>query len=337
LMWVWPRWWRGPAGVPASGARRLAIGVAAFGPVALLGLPGLEMDGRSWYFPWMGNTFVAEPYLLASSSQPPGEPRTVLPLPVFKIFSVAVLGLLGGTLVHILWRRPGRWLAGSRAWLASQPAVVVVLVAFAAVYLPLLLFKSFVPHSHGIWDRYLLPLLPLATLGVLGACQRLGRRRMPAGAWVALVLFAAYGTAHMHDYFALLRARTAVTQHLERLGIERGRILGGFEYDGWTQISVAGYYNDPRIVHPAGVHQPLAPDPGFRTLYQMWRRHTPVITPDYVVAVSRHPDLHDTDIAPRDYQCWLPPFRGRIVVQVRDPKLARTGPLPGPVERGRVE
>jgi hypothetical protein len=337
LMWVLPSLWRTPEGGPISAARRGAIGAACLLPSALLWGLDLDSEGRPWYFPWMGNTFGAEPYLRGGGSRPPGDLPLVLPLPVFKLLSVAVLGLAGGTIVHGLMFPPMRWLRRGREWIRLQPAMVILLIAFAAFYLPLMLFKVFVPHSHGIWDRYLLPLLPLATVVTLGACQRRGRRQMPVGAWAVLIVFAAYGVAQIHDYFAVLRARTAITRDLENLGIERVRILGGFEYDGWTQISVAGYYNDPRIVHPAGSYQPLAPEPGFRTSYHWWRRHTPVITPDYVIAVSRHPDLHDTEIAPRDYQCWLPPFRGRIMVQVRDPKLARPNAQSQPGERRRVD
>jgi hypothetical protein len=295
------------------------------------------MDGRAWYFPWMGNTFDSVPYLLGGGARPPEDRPLVLPLPVFKVFSVAVLGLLGGAAAHLVLRPPGRWLRGIREWAGRQPAAVILLAVFAGAYLPLLLFKLFVPHSYGIWDRYLLPVMPLATIGLLGAWQRAGRRRMPAGAWVALWVFAGYGVAQSHDYFAQLRARIEITGRLERLGIERVRILGGFEYDGWTQISVAGHYNDPRIVHPPGTHRAPSPDPGFRTLYQMWRRHTPVVTPDYVIALGRHPELFDTGAAAGEYACWLPPFRRRVWVQVRDPALvASIRPLDRP-EPGRLE
>jgi hypothetical protein len=37
-----------------------------------------------------------------------------------------------------------------------------------------------------------------------------------------------------------------LTKELAARGIPRSKTMG-FEYDGWTQITKAGYYNDPRI------------------------------------------------------------------------------------------
>jgi len=125
-----------------------------------------------------------------------------------------------------------------------------------------------------------------------------GRTRLPLVAWFALSLFCFYGVAQTHDYFAQLRARLVVTDDLEHRGIPRTSIMAGFEYDGWTQITVAGHYNDPRIRKPEGIYIPAPKSPGFATIYPCWI-HTPAVHPDYVVALAQHPELRMTDLPPR--------------------------------------
>ena len=207
-----------------------------------------------------------------------------------------------------------------------MPAVVGLLLVFSAAYVPLLLAKTLAPS--GFFDRYLLPVLPLGTIAFLLVYRRwTGRDRVPLASWFVLVLLSFYGVAQSHDYFAQLRARLAVTQYLEQRGIPRTRIMAGFEYDMWTQLDVAGHCNDARIEKPAGSYVPPTRAPGFATIYELWR-WTPVVHPDYVVALAPHPELLATDVPWTDFWCWLPPFHRRVGVQVSDPALAAVSRLP---------
>ncbi len=97
--------------------------------------------------------------------------------------------------------------------------------------------------------------------------------------------------------------------------------MAGCEYDSWTQLDVAGHYNDQRIEKPEGIYIPPPESPGFSTVYPFWRL-TPVVHPDYVVALARHPELLATDVPQRDFWCWWPPFHRSLQVQVSDPALA---------------
>ena len=329
LMSIFPSIWRGTLGGKANDSRGWMIALACLIPVGCFWLPELQVEGKRWYFPWMGNTFGSRVYLTGGVPRPPGDFPLTLPLWVFKGLSVVVLGLLSGSVAYLLVNRSWRRLAGIRAWTIWESPALVIWVAFTALYLPLLILKFFMPYSNGIWDRYLLPVIPLASIWTLKVVQAGGRGRIPFGPWLLLLIFAGYGVAQSHDYFSQLRARLAVTDHLERLGIERQRIMGGFEYDGWTQISVAGFYNDLRIVNPSGVYQVSPPSLGFKTIYLMWR-FTPVVKPDYVLVLNSHADLFDTDLPVQDYECWLPPFRGRVAVQVRDRALSRTSVMADP-------
>jgi hypothetical protein len=269
-----------------------------------------------WVLAPCGNTFQ---YMVGAAPAPPESVLRTLPEVVWIACFVAVTvlscGALGLLVANRLWprsRRPEEQ-AGQRI-----PAVIELLLVFSAGYFPLLLLKALLPDGI-IYDRYLLPIFPLATMGYLLMFQRwTGRDRFPLAAWFVLGLFGFYGVAQMHDYFAQLRARVIATQYLERRGIPRTRIMAGFEYDSWTQLEVAGHYNDSRIEKPEDAYIPPPESLGFNTIAGHWR-NTPVVRPDYVVVLAEHPDLLTTDIPPTDYWCCLPPFRRCLQVQMTIP------------------
>lgn len=284
---------------------------------------------REWAFPWLGNTFSVQPYMTGTAPAPPDSIPTTLPANVWNLVRLTVTALVCGTLALWLATRvwPHRKSAGDQPR-DRMPAVIGLLMVFSAVYVPVLLLKGLGPYSFGLYDRYLLPVFPLATMGFLLVFQQwTGRDRLPLASWFVLLLFAFYGVAQAHDYFVQLRARVAVTQYLEQRGIPRTRIMAGFEYDGWTQLVVAGHYNDPRIEKPQGSYTPPTTSPSFVTMYTLWT-YTPVVHPDYVVALVQHPDLLVTDLPPTDFGCWLPPFHRHLQVQVSDPTLAAVSRLP---------
>ena len=284
---------------------------------------------RAWTFPWLGNTFSVQPYMTGTAPAPPDSIPTTLPVNVWNTVRLTVTALVCGTLA--LWVATRRW---PRQKFTREeprdrmPVVIGLLIVFSAVYIPVLLLKGLVPGGFGLYDRYLLPVIPLATMGFLRVFRQwTDRDRLPLASWFVLVLFGFYGVAQAHDYFAQLRAQVAVTQFLEQRGIPRTRIMAGFEYDSWTQLAVAGHYNDPRIEKPAGSYRPPTNSPGFATQYPLWM-YTPAVHPDYVVALVRHPDLLVTDLPPTEFGCWLPPFHRGLQVQVADPTLAAVSRLP---------
>jgi hypothetical protein len=293
-----------------AGALIMAL---AFCFVAVSGL------GSPWYFPWLPNTFDTYPYLLRAALMPPGSLSPTVPHALVSAISAGFLALLGGCLAFgVVTRRCRAGALTQRTW----PAPLALFGVFAAAYLPLLLLKALIPGSFPLFDRYLLPVLPGITIGLLLQFHRWTQReRLPLIAWLILAVFSFYGVAQTHDYFAQLRARLTLTGYLEGQGIPRQRIMAGFDYDSWTQITVAGCYNDPRVEKPKVIFVPPPETLGFRTLYQLWR-YTPVVRPDYVVALSPHPELYHTDVQPTPFACWLPPFERQILLQVRDPKLA---------------
>jgi hypothetical protein len=304
---------------------RVRVALLLTGPLGLLAWMVL---GNRWIFPWLDNTFTV-PYLLGTAPMPPVSVSPVLLMEFWKMFSIFIILFVSGSLT--LWAMMARWRPAETtqgAVPAAMPAVFTLFGMFSAAYVLLLLLKGLVPDSFGVWDRYLLPVLPTATLGMLMVFHRwTGRERLPLPAWFVLALFAAYGVVQAHDYFAQLRARLVVTSYLEQRAIPRTRILAGLEYDGWTQITVAGHYNDPRIRKPEGSYVPPPKSIGFVTVYKLWT-HSPIVHPDYVVTLGPHPDLLDTDVPAAGYSCWLPPFHRRITVQVSNPALTAVKSLP---------
>jgi hypothetical protein len=309
---------------PGPGAR--IRGVLLLG--ALFGLTGWKILDYAWPFPWFDTSFIF-PFLMGAAPIPPASVVPMLSMACRKMISVFFIALVSGNLalwVATVWWWPAQ--AAKAAAPAARSAAYTLFGLFSIVYVMLLLLKGMIVDSSGVFDRYLLPLLPLATLGLLTVFhQRTARGWPPFAAWPVLAMFAFCGVAQAHDYFAQLRARLTVTGCLEQQGILRTRILAGFEYDSWTQITVAGHYNDLRIRKPEGSFVSPPKSPGFKTVYVLWK-HAPVVQPDYVVALDPHPDLFDTDVPPVGYSCWLPPFHRRLLVQTSDPALTRVQPLP---------
>ncbi len=249
LPWLYRRWLVG---------QRLAwlrLG-GAFLAAACIGFLAWLCYGGQWVFVPLGNTFGIFPFMSGAALAPPGSIPLTLPLGVWAAFYVAGAVLVCGTLALRLTARvwPRRPTTDEQPR-ERIPAIVGLLCVFSAAYVPLLLLKGLVPDSLGVYDRYLLPVFPLATIGFLLAFRQwTGRDRFPLASWFALALFAFYGVAQSHDYFAQLRARVSLTGYLEERAIPRTRIMAGFEYDGWTQLEVAGHYNDRRIEKPEGIY-----------------------------------------------------------------------------------
>ncbi len=156
-----------------------------------------------------------------------------------------------------------------------------------------------------IYDRYMLPLFPLLVLSIMLLFQS-RVRSVPMLAWAFLVVFAAYGVATTHDYFAASRARVLAAQTLEKSGIPRTHISAGYEYDGWTQLQVTGNITGTKYGDPMQVDA---------STFWFWR-YTTALQPDYVVeyaqglkAVNGLPSL--------SFETWLPPFRRYVSVLKR--------------------
>ena len=160
--------------------------------------------GGRWVFSWFGNTFVPFSYMSGTAPAPPSWFHNNLPTSFWTALQLTITAVVCGGLslsivTHVWPRRKN----AKKQFRERIPAVMGLLLVFSAVYVPLLLSKAVAPA--GIYDRYLLPLFPLGTIGFLrGFRQWMGRDRMPLASWFVLALFGFYGVAESHDYFAQL-------------------------------------------------------------------------------------------------------------------------------------
>jgi hypothetical protein len=190
-------------------------------------------------------------------------------------------------------------------WFSESPPVLQMSAVFAAVYTVLLIFQARLI----VFDRYLLPLMPLALIAILLGNQKLPGKVLTAANWSLLALFAVYGVAIAHDYFAGLQARLTVFERVEATGIPRTQISGGYELDGWTQVDTAN-----RVGYPPDGTDLWEPDPT-RTKY--WFLYfAPAIQPRYFLSWSDLPRFRDAPLPGTSFATWLPPFRREVKLLV---------------------
>ncbi len=254
-------------------------------------LAGLALTGgvaavQLWVFGdalLLGN--IIEPTgFLGQEVEALGHKPEVLTLPVRILLGVAAVacgGLALASLSRISDLRLRRFL-----FIAAPPT---------ALYTAAILYRAV--KDWLLFDRYMLPLLPVLIVPLLWRYQQMFTGGPPRIAWAALVVYAVYGVASTHDYLAAGRARLRAASALTRAGVPRTHITAGLEYDAWTELEHSGHM---------GMNG-AAPDE-----YWFWK-YTPSIQPVYFVAYSRLEGKVDA-AAPVQYTAWLPAFKREVVV-----------------------
>jgi hypothetical protein len=270
-----------------DGLRLILSGVACAAVVALLGgFGGLGI------VPFVGNM------LTPSGILKPGEAALGFKPEVLPLFLRAGLTCMLAFAVASF---------GQLCWRLRTSAVRVPLTLFAVfsgAYLPCFFPGALLGLTY---DRYVLPLFPLLVISILVLFQS-HIRTVPVTAWVCLLVFAGYGIATTHDYFASLRARTSVAESLQRRGIARDRISAGFEYDGWTQVQQTGNIRAPRY----GDH----PRWNSTDTFFFWS-YTNAVRPEYIVINSQAITTSASGFPIVPFNSWMPPFRRAVVVSRR--------------------
>jgi hypothetical protein len=196
-------------------------------------------------------------------------------------------------------------------FLVPTPGQLATLVLpFCLFYLLLLLPRG---ATVFLFDRYLLPLMVFAILGLLRLAQGRVGPRVPAFAVAMLVLFAGYAIAITHDLFAVYRARLSAINQIIAAGVPPNQINGGFEFNGWQEILLTGRLSDPRLPGTRPWRPPLQSD----ACAPFMGLETPHLERRYALAWD--PAVCDgrTNFPPVDYRTWLPPREGQIYI-VRD-------------------
>lgn len=243
------------------------------------------------------------------------------------IITVLVLGSALAFFIHLYnARKRGQFTNnGSAAWLQ----IFELLVPYSVIYFGTLIIRGL---NDPWFDRYLIPLQIVGIVILLRYYddfvlqdRRRGRSAfgigyLPPVSSLALLAFAYFAIAGTHDWFAVFRARLQAAEEIRQSGVPRTAILGGFEYDGWTQIENGGYINDNRIQIPRDAWR-ASPPASFPVpaCAATWFGEdlTPIVTPEYFIVYSPLSCLDSAPFSPVPYHKWLPPFTGRIYVQKR--------------------
>jgi hypothetical protein len=131
---------------------------------------------------------------------------------------------------------------------------------FVIAYLGLLL-----PRATGnIRDRYLLEPAFLAALCMVKLYQEYVRTELPGWTMVVVLVSAFFSVGCTHDLFSMYRARTVLADEIKAAGIAANTVDGAFEYNGWTELQIAGHLNDARVKNPPNSIVAVDPNRGFR-------------------------------------------------------------------------
>jgi hypothetical protein len=244
-----------------------------------------------------------------------GWPAEVLPIPFRFLLVVGTVSAFSCFLVFIVNARTTLLASdtcppsGQRSYLYVPNSYLVTLLGpFAAVYFFLIVTRI------AVYDRYFLPLQFVFVLIVVRIYRQVVSEQLPRLCLIVVLVFAAYGTASMHDLFAYDRARVEATKEIIATEIPRTEIEGGFEYDGWTQLEQTGYVNEPKIGYPLDAYHPWT-SPEIRSeCIGYFRGHTPSIHPQFHLAYAPDDCFETSHFAPVPYRTWLSPRQRTIYI-----------------------
>ena len=201
------------------------------------------------------------------------------------------------------------WLG--RGFLASAQKLpwLVVLGPFTCAYLFMVVTRAV------IWQRYLLPIVPvlLALLVWVYTSSRM-QRRLPVVSVAFVVVFGILAATQTHDQFAMQAARAAAVKEVEAAGIPRWQIEGQDELDGWAQVEMTGYVNDPRLLLPVGAYKPRVRTGKFANCHGVFFDWTPSIQPRFFVTYSTSPCFPLSQFPAVRYYTWAAPHERWIQV-----------------------
>ncbi len=195
--------------------------------------------------------------------------------------------------------------AGSHTAISGQQ-LLWILGPFCACYLALILSREF------IFDRYWLPPLFCAVVALVRLYNRTVASSLPPSSYVVLACLAVFTLASTHDLFATLRARLAVARQLEAAGVPRNAFYAGMEYDGWTELMLAGHINNPRIQGPPHLYRKIAEPTIYTNCIPWWLSWMPDVHAKYELSYEALPCAQQSQFPPFRFTTWLAP-RDRFI------------------------
>ncbi len=271
-------------------------------------------------FPWMDSTVA--PWGIwwgLIQEQITKRPRH-FPVPwstALSVLVVVVTSLVAANAAYISATR--------KTVLREMPFALLLNAVFMAVYLPLLWVKTCVPLSFGVFDRYLLPVLPGVILGLLYFGQhgdekptRFASRMGYAISGLFVSAWGYFAVMTTSDLFLEYNAARIVAGRLEKAGIDRTLINGGMSYNAATQIAITGHYNDPRIKNPPDSYREPRQ---YRDQQIRFGEYTPDVKGYLYLTFDRSSSWYDVEIAPFVVQSRFSNRRRYLYVQSSVPEF----------------
>ncbi|WP_446745059.1 phospholipid carrier-dependent glycosyltransferase [Silvibacterium acidisoli] len=284
------------------------IGLAVFIAASLVSLHHMQ---HRWNTVPYGN-LLSYQGLFENSILIGGRPNAA-PLAVFFAFTLATY-VAWALVLHEIVPAPRRWKLTFERWaeilrdaagtLSAGEVWSIIFVPFFTLYIWVIWARV---AGTIFFDRYPIPLLPGAMIGILYLLQKKNPvRRVPAVLWALVVVLGLYGVAISHDFFALQRAEMAAGNALVERGIPRKNVSAGFEYDATTQ-SDAVFIMDRDAEKHASLEDPILKLHWYLSML-------PVVQPKYFVISRNVPGLEPTDYPATHYRTWLPPFDRELLI-----------------------
>lgn len=244
------------------------------------------------------------PFGLAATFEIQGIPPLVLPLAVRIVITAGVLLALACFFIFLAGNRRSPQIHSTPQPISAPifwNRLLVLLVPFTLAYLLLLLPRGVLGFS---FDRYLLPLLPIALILLLRLYEERVHLDLPWFSKALVLLFALYAVAGTHDAFSKYRAWAAAVDELRAAGVPDTAIDGGFEHNAMVQIETSGsILNLIDLPNPA---EDLGPSSSFPADCQpTWPMLTPAIVPGHALSFDSKACGGISRFPPLSYREWL--------------------------------
>jgi hypothetical protein len=268
--------------------------------------------------PWPGNIMTNFGVIMEGTLTLGHKPEA-LPVPLMILLSALGLASAICTCVYAVGRLRGA------AWrqFATSPGTgrfAALTIPFLLGCLPVLALRA---PAFGIFDRYFIPHLFVAIALALALCARLTTNLNWTGLnWAGLtssLVLALYAIATTHDYFADARAKLQAAQQVLRAGNNRTSVIGGFEFDLWTQAEIAGHVNNNLLTFPKDAYHQVDDCNGPDEVLAWWRDLAPALQARYVVTLTPFADMKNA-FEPVEYWRWLPLSKNYVYVESPAPQ-----------------
>jgi hypothetical protein len=255
-------------------------------------------DQPYFFAPYLGNYLSL--HGLVDGMPIMGNRPLVLSPAVRVLLTIFVFLLLNCFFIFLLVSRGLKHSLGVPSEISGK-SLQILFMPFLIAYVALLVPRGL---SGTLFDRYLLPLLPIGLIFLLRLFQNRVGSHLPFISGALLVVFATYAVAGTHDAFSMFRARQAAVVEIRTMGVPATLIDAGFNQNMMTQIDSIGYLNDPRIRVPKTVYVArFTPYP--EDCRPQGDSLTPAVVPGYTLSFDPAACGGLSHFAPVSYRQWL--------------------------------